>query len=124
MTDVARDRGFPAWLPGVAHTALRVVTGLLFMEHGVQKLFGLLLDPSQPWHGPPAMFSKFWVAGVLETFGGLLIVLGLLPPPVAVLLHLPLPLLQRRRTLQPRCRSSPAETGCRVQRPARLVRSS
>jgi putative oxidoreductase len=86
MTDVARDRGLPAWLPGVAHTALRVVTGLLYMEHGVQKLFGLLLNPSQPWHGPPPMFSQFWVAGVLETFGGLLIVLGLFTRPVAFLL--------------------------------------
>ena len=76
----------PAWLPGVTHTLLRVVTGALFMQHGVQKLFGLLIDPSRPWNGAPPMFSQFWFAGVLETFGGALIVLGFLTRPVALLL--------------------------------------
>ena len=76
----------PAWLPGATHALLRVMTGLLFMQHGVQKLFGLLVDPSQPWAGPPPMFSQFWFAGVLEVFGGALIVLGLLTRPVAFLL--------------------------------------
>jgi putative oxidoreductase len=56
------------------------------MEHGVQKLFGLLVDPSHPWNGPPPAFSMFWFAGVLETFGGLLIVLGLFTRPVAFVL--------------------------------------
>ena len=32
------------------------------------------------------MFSQFWFAGVLETFGGFLIVLGLFTRPVAFLL--------------------------------------
>lgn len=68
------------------HALLRVITGLLFMQHGVQKLFGLLVDPSRTWGGPPPMFSQFWFAGVLETFGGLLIVLGLFTRPVAFLL--------------------------------------
>ena len=76
----------PAWLPGVTHAVLRIITGALFMQHGVQKLFGLLLDPSRPWNGPPPALSQFWVAGVLETFGGLLIVIGLLTRPVAFLL--------------------------------------
>ncbi len=39
------------------------------MQHGVQKLFGLLLSSDRPWSGPPA-FSQFWFAGVLEVFGG------------------------------------------------------
>ena len=86
MTDVTRDTRLPAWLPGAAHALLRVITGALFMQHGVQKLFGLLTDPSQPWKGPPDMFSQMWFAGILETFGGLLIVLGLLTRPVAFLL--------------------------------------
>ncbi|MFL5460489.1 MAG: DoxX family membrane protein, partial [Gemmatimonadales bacterium] len=58
----------PTWMPGAAHALLRIVTGALFMEHGLQKLFGMLVDPSQPWHGPPPMFSQFWFAGVLEAF--------------------------------------------------------
>ena len=76
----------PAWLPGTTHATLRVVTGLLFMQHGVQKLFGLLVDPSRPWMGAPPMFSQFWFAGVLEVFGGALIVLGFFTRPVAFLL--------------------------------------
>ena len=86
MTNVRMETGAPAGLPGAAHALLRVVAGALFMEHGLQKLFGLLVDPSQPWHGAPPMFSQFWFAGVLETFGGLFIVLGLLTRPVAFLL--------------------------------------
>ena len=86
MTNVRMDTHTPEWMPGAAHALLRVVTGALFMEHGLQKLFGLLVDPSQPWRGAPPMFSQFWFAGVLETFGGLLIVLGLLTRPVAFLL--------------------------------------
>jgi putative oxidoreductase len=73
-------------LPGTTHALLRVMTGLLFMQHGLQKLFGLLVDPSRPWNGPPPALSQFWFAGVLETFGGALIVLGLFTRPVAFLL--------------------------------------
>ena len=89
MTDV-RDLRIPAWLPawvpGALHSLLRAITGLLFMQHGLQKLFGLLVDPSRPWGGPPPAFSQFWIAGVLETFGGFLIVIGLFTRPVAFLL--------------------------------------
>ena len=63
---------------------LRIVTGLLFMQHGVQKLFGLLggMGGSGATADPG---SIYWVAGVLETFGGALIALGLLTRPVAFL---------------------------------------
>ena len=87
MTDSTYSTRLPAWLPGTTHALLRIVTGLLFMQHGVQKLFGLLIDPSRgPWTGAPPMFSQFWFAGVLETFGGALIVLGFFTRPVAFLL--------------------------------------
>ena len=80
------DSRLPAWLPGLTHALLRIVTGALFMQHGVQKLFGLLLAPDRPWTGAPPIFSQFWFAGVLEVFGGALIVLGLFTRPVAFLL--------------------------------------
>jgi putative oxidoreductase len=86
MTNSTRAIRIPAWLPGATHALLRVITGLLFMQHGLQKLFGLLVDPSRPWTGPPPMFSQFWFAGVLECFGGALIAVGLLTRPVAFLL--------------------------------------
>ena len=80
------DPRTPAWLTDLLHSLLRVMTGALFMQHGLQKLFGLLLAPDRPWSGAPPMFSQFWFAGVLETFGGLLIVLGLFTRPVAFIL--------------------------------------
>ena len=80
------DPPTPAWLVGATHSLLRMVTGVLFMQHGVQKLFGMLLSPDQPWAGAPPAFSLMWVAGVLEVFGGALIVLGLVTRPVAFLL--------------------------------------
>ena len=76
----------PAWLPGTTHALLRVMAGLLLMQHGVQKLFGLLIAEGRPWNGAPPMFSQFWFAGILETFGGALIVLGLFTRPMAFLL--------------------------------------
>ncbi len=86
MTDVIRDTRLPAWLPGATHALLRVITGALFMQHGVRKLFGLLLSPERTWTGPPEVFSQMWFAGVLEVFGGPFIVLGLFTRPVALLL--------------------------------------
>lgn len=66
----------------VTHGILRIATGLLFMQHGVQKLFG--------WLGGTQveLVSQMGVAGILETFGGLLIVLGLFTRPVALILFL------------------------------------
>src|SRR5690349_2353640 len=65
----------------VTITLLRIVTGLLFWQHGAQKLFG--------WLGGQQveqLASQFGLAGVLEVFGGILIVLGLFTRPVAFLL--------------------------------------
>ena len=64
---------------------LRIGAGLTFMQHGAQKLFGLLGGVDGQGATPPLM-SQFGLAGVLEFFGGLLIVLGLLTRPVAFLL--------------------------------------
>jgi putative oxidoreductase len=86
LTDVTRDTRLPAWLPGATHALLRMITGALFMQHGVQKLFGLLLSPERTWTGAPEVFSQMWFAGVLEVFGGPFIVLGLFTRPVALLL--------------------------------------
>jgi putative oxidoreductase len=86
MLDRILDPRTPAWLGGVTKSLLRVMTGALFMQHGLQKLFGLFLAPDRPFNGAPPAFSQFWFAGVLETFGGALIVLGLFTRPVAFLL--------------------------------------
>lgn len=64
---------------------LRIVVGLAYMTHGLPKLFGLLGGFGGAGEAAP-LISKFGVAGTLETFGGLLIVLGLFTRPVAFLL--------------------------------------
>jgi putative oxidoreductase len=72
----------------IAYNALRIVAGLAFLTHGGQKLFGLfgahaaitpLFHPAQFF----AHFFPFGVAGILEFFGGTLMVLGLFSRPVA-----------------------------------------
>jgi putative oxidoreductase len=70
---------------------LRIVTALLFIEHGTQKLFQF---PAMSGGGggagggdmPPFMGTLFLVAGILETFGGLGILLGFLTRPIAFIL--------------------------------------
>jgi putative oxidoreductase len=63
----------PRWLArfsDVAYLLLRVVAGLMFAQHGVQKLFGLLGGQAVP------PFSLLGLAGVIELATGLLIALG------------------------------------------------
>lgn len=74
---------YSKWSP-ILLSILRIVAALLFMQHGSQKLFGI--PPSQQGGGSPPMFSLIWVAGVLEFFGGLLLLLGLFTRPVAFIL--------------------------------------
>jgi putative oxidoreductase len=63
---------------------LRIVVGLLYMQHGLNKLFDF---PATPTHMPYRLFSLVpGLAGPLELFGGLLIVLGLFTRPVAFVL--------------------------------------
>lgn len=86
MLERVLDPRVPGRFQGPALTALRVVTGALFMQHGVQKLFGMLLPAERAWNGPPEFLSQMWFAGVLEVFGGAMILLGLFTRPVAFLL--------------------------------------
>jgi putative oxidoreductase len=50
---------------------LRLVAGLLFAFHGVQKMFGILGGQQPPF------LSQIWFAGVIELVGGVLIAVGL-----------------------------------------------
>lgn len=66
-----------------ALAVLRIVTALIFIAHGTQKLLGF---PAAPASGLPAMLSLSWTAGVLELVGGLAILVGFLTRPVAFIL--------------------------------------
>jgi putative oxidoreductase len=75
-------------LSGPAHALLRVGAGLLFMQHGAQKLFGMLGGFGGTPGATADLVSLMGAAGVLEFFGGLLVVVGLFARPVALLLLL------------------------------------
>jgi putative oxidoreductase len=64
---------------------LRVVAGFLFLHHGGQKLFGWF-GGIPPNGGPAPLWTQAGIGGVLEFFGGLLILLGLFTRPVAFVL--------------------------------------
>ncbi|QTC92037.1 DoxX family protein [Brevundimonas goettingensis] len=70
------------WAPR-ALAALRIVAGLLFLAHGVVKLFGFP-EGAQP--GQVELASLFGVGAVLELVGGALLILGLFTRPVAFVL--------------------------------------
>jgi len=73
--------GFAGRAPQVL-SLLRIVTGLMFMQHGAQKIFGF----PAPARGPFELMSQMGIGGVLELVGGALIVLGLFTRPVAFIL--------------------------------------
>lgn len=68
----------------VSYFFLRVVSGLLFLQAGGLKLFGWFggMPKEMPFH----LFSEIGLAGVLEFFGGLMVLLGLYTRPVAFVL--------------------------------------
>ena len=45
---------------------VRIVVGLLFLEHGSAKLLGFLTPPNPA----PAMMTLLWTQGVIELAGG------------------------------------------------------
>ena len=55
----------------IAYVLLRIAAGLMFAQHGVQKLFGLLGGKAVP------LFSLLGAAGVIELVAGVLIALGI-----------------------------------------------
>jgi putative oxidoreductase len=70
----------------IAYFLLRVVTGLLFLQAGGMKLFGWFGGiPGMPGGTAPLM-TQVGIGGILEFFGGLLILLGLFTRPVAFIL--------------------------------------
>jgi len=69
------------WAPRVL-SILRIVTGLIFMEHGTQKW----LNFPPLGRAAPELFSMSGFGGMLELIGGPLIILGLFTRPVALIL--------------------------------------
>ncbi len=65
-----------------ALAVLRIVTALLFMSHGTQKLFGFPAGQM----GGVELLSLMGIAGLLEVVGGIAILVGFITRPLAFLL--------------------------------------
>ena len=70
-----------AWAPRLL-ALLRIVAGLLFLEHATMKLFAFPAPFPMPGPLPPLLMA----AGVIELVAGLLITLGLFTRIAAILL--------------------------------------
>lgn len=81
---------FLSRLQPVALLVLRIALGIIFLTHGYPKLAHLRGNAQMQGffveHGLPAYF--LYVAGVIEVFGGALLLAGLFTRPAALLLAL------------------------------------
>ena len=64
-------------------SALRIAVALSFVTHGTQKLFAWPVSQARP---VADLLTQTWFAGVLETVGGLFMLLGLFTRPVGFIL--------------------------------------
>ena len=64
-------------------SVLRLVAAFVYLAHGTQKLIGV---PGHTFHAPVFTFTVTAAAGVIETIGGMLMLLGLFTRPVAFVL--------------------------------------
>jgi putative oxidoreductase len=71
-----------AWKPR-ALSVLRIVTGLLIIQHGMGKIIGFPVFPAYAKVEPMSMIGA---AGFIELIGGALLILGLLTRPAAFIL--------------------------------------
>ncbi len=65
-------------------SVLRIVVALIFLQHGIQKLFGMPAStPPSPAWDPTSLTG---VAGLIEGVGGTMLLLGLFTRPLAFIL--------------------------------------
>jgi len=81
LFDPARERWTDLFL-----SILRVVAALVLMQHGSQKLFHFPPSGAPGPVAPLVLMSQTGLAGILEFFGGSMLLLGFLTRPVAFIL--------------------------------------
>ena len=87
MADVVHSDRFAGWraLAPQLFALLRLVAGFLFMQYGSMKLLAFPVG-MPPNNATAPLLSQMGLAGVLELFGGFLILIGLFTRPVAFVL--------------------------------------
>lgn len=68
-----------------SRSILRIIAGFIQIEYGLYHLIGVPAPPGGP-RPPAAIGSLLWYAGLFDSIGGALIILGLLTVPVAFIL--------------------------------------
>lgn len=63
---------------------LRIVAAVVFIQFGTMKLFGWPI--ALPGGHEVDTFTQLWFAGILEAFGGMLLLIGLYTRPIAFIL--------------------------------------
>jgi putative oxidoreductase len=81
LLEPARERWISLFL-----SILRIVAALILMQHGSQKLFQFPPSGAPGPVAPLVLMSQTGLAGVLEFFGGMMLLLGLFTRPVAFIL--------------------------------------
>jgi putative oxidoreductase len=64
-------------------SVLRLAAAFVYVAHGTQKMFGV---PGHALHAPVFAMTMMGAAGVIETIGGILMLLGLFTRPVGFVL--------------------------------------
>jgi putative oxidoreductase len=81
LLDASRSR----WTD-IILSVLRIPAALVLMQHGSQKLFAFPPSGAPGPVAPLVLMSQTGLAGILEFFGGMLLLLGLFTRPVAFIL--------------------------------------
>jgi putative oxidoreductase len=68
------------------HVVMRVGAGTLFLQHGLQKTLGLFGGFMGTPGARAPLESMMGIAGLMETIGGLMIIIGLFTRPVGIIL--------------------------------------
>jgi putative oxidoreductase len=82
MTTNSLNTTTATWTPRL-HAIFRIVLSILFLAHGLVKLFGF---PAGAQPGQVPLISLFGLAAVLELVGGVAILFGAFTRPVAFIL--------------------------------------
>jgi putative oxidoreductase len=79
------DNYFPANIESQVKSILRIVAALIFMMSGTMKLFAFPIG-MPPDGGTAELLTQVGIGGILEVFGGFLMLIGLFTRPVAFIL--------------------------------------